>query len=471
MLDKSLLARILEEALKNGGDWAEIYVEFKENSSLVCEDSKIDKINIGREQGAGIRVLNGDKTAYVSTNRLFEKDLIEAARLAGRAAGSKISGDANLVLERTFAKPAPSALGLPEKISFEEKAEQILSANRIARQESRDIKQVTLSMADVFKQVQIANSDGEYIDDDMRRVRMGVNVIAARDGKMQTGFETAAATCGWELLREVAFEDKAARAARLALRMLDAEPSPVGNMPVVLAAEAGGTMVHEACGHGLEADLVQKGLSVYRKIGESVAAPGVSVIDDPTLKDRYGSYRFDDEGRPARQTILIKNGILNDYLYDRITSRNAGRSDSSNGRRESYEYKPIPRMSNTFIASGSDKPDEIIKSTQWGLLVKKMGGGQVNTTNGDFVFEVSEGYIIRDGEIGPAVRGATLTGNGPQVLQGIDRIGNDLGFSIGVCGKDGQGVPVADAQPTIRIKELVVGGTNTAKSRKRIRRI
>jgi len=232
-------------------------------------------------------------------------------------------------------------------------------------------------------------------------------------------------------------------------------------------------MVHEACGHGLEADLVQKGLSVYKdKLGEQVAISELSVIDDATLKGKYGSFRFDDEGSPAQRTVLIDKGLLKSFLNDRLTASKDGAELTGNGRRESYQSKPIPRMSNTFIAPGGDDPEEIIASTAQGLLVKKMGGGQVNTTNGDFVFEVQEGYIIENGQIKVPVRGATLTGNGPQALLDIDRVGRDLGFAIGVCGKDGQGVAVADAQPTIRIKELTVGGTGHDDNQtiKRIRR-
>ena len=222
-------------------------------------------------------------------------------------------------------------------------------------------------------------------------------------------------------------------------------------------------MVHEACGHGLEADLVQKGLSVYRgKLGQKVAMDCVSVIDDATLAGKYGTIRFDDEGIPAQRTVLIDQGVLVNYMYDRLTASKDGRESTGNGRRQSYQDKPIPRMTNTFIAPGKDDPEAIIKDTPRGLLVKKMGGGQVNTANGDFVFEVQEGYMIEDGEVKYPVRGATLIGNGPEVLNNIDRVGSDLGFGIGVCGKDGQAVPVADAQPTIRIKQLTVGGTSTS---------
>lgn len=241
--------------------------------------------------------------------------------------------------------------------------------------------------------------------------------------------------------------------------MLEARPAPAGKMAVVMAGEAGGTMIHEACGHGLEADLVQKQLSVYAgKKGQKVASDLITVIDDPTIPGKYGSYRFDDEGMPGQKSVLIENGILKDYMYDYLTARKEGRHSTGNGRRESYHDRPIPRMTNTFIAPGKDDPASILKETREGLLVKRMGGGQVNTTNGDFVFDVAEGYLIQDGKIGPAVRGATLTGNGPEVLKIIDRVGSDLGFALGTCGKDGQGVPVGDAQPTIRISQLVVGG-------------
>ncbi|NMA14619.1 MAG: TldD/PmbA family protein, partial [Clostridia bacterium] len=231
---------------------------------------------------------------------------------------------------------------------------------------------------------------------------------------------------------------------------------------------------HEACGHGLEADLVQKRLSVYAgKRGEQVADPMVTVVDDATIIGKYGTFRFDDEGQTGKRKVLIEKGILKEYMYDHFTAKKENRESTGNGRRESFRDKPIPRMTNTYIARGKDDPEKIIKETKQGLLVKKMGGGQVNTTNGDFVFDVAEGYIIKDGVAQKPVRGATITGNGPDALNMVDRVGSDLGFAIGTCGKDGQGVPVSDAQPTIRIKELVVGGTSREEEPtiKRIRRL
>ncbi len=232
-------------------------------------------------------------------------------------------------------------------------------------------------------------------------------------------------------------------------------------MPVVLSSEAGGTMVHEAVGHGLEADLSQNGLSVYTgKVGQQVGSPLVTVVDDATLPNRRGSFRFDDEGVEAQRTVLVENGVLKGFLYDRLTAMKDGASSTGNGRRESYMARPIPRMTNTMIVPGESEPADILRSCDSGLLVKKMGGGQVNTVNGDFVFEVSEGYLIEKGKMGEPVRGATLVGNGPQVLSSITMVGNDLGFAIGTCGKDGQGAPVADAQPTLLITDIIVGGTH-----------
>ncbi|MDD3889514.1 MAG: TldD/PmbA family protein [Syntrophomonadaceae bacterium] len=474
MLNKRTLARVLDEALKKGGDFAEIYIEEKQGNNIFCEDNRIEKINSGREKGAGIRVVKDGNTAYVYTNDLSSRGLCEAAAIANHAAGSKTNRQPE---EIAFSLKQPTfnieCKRLPNEVAFDEKIKHVLAANRAARNLSDEIRQVTVAIGDMNKKVQIANSDGELAEEERCRVRMIVNTVAAREGIIQTGYESAGGVCGWELLDKVSFEDLAEKAADLSIKMLSARSAPAGRMPVVMSSSAGGTMVHEACGHGLEADLVQKGLSVYKhKKGQQVAADGVSVIDDATIDGKYGSFCFDDEGNYGQRTVLINKGELQQYMYDRLTASKDGTKSTGNGRRESYQEKPITRMSNTFIVPGNDDPEEVIKSTKAGLLVKKMGGGQVNTTNGDFVFDVQEGYIIEDGEIKYPVRGATLTGNGPEVLRNIDRVGNDLGFSIGVCGKDGQGVPVSDAQPTIRIRELTVGGTLMGDSPqvKRIRR-
>jgi TldD protein len=458
MLDKDLLTRILEVALHKGGQFAEIFIEEKQLNNVFCEDSKIEKINNGIERGAGIRVIHAGKTSYVYTNDLTLEGLEKAARVAAHGDSTgHVGGIHDLVVKR------PGIIldfeQFPETVSLEEKIKVAESANRSARKVSEAIRQVTVAIGDLHRKIQIANSEGELIEDEKARIRLIVNCIAAREGIIQTGYESAGAVAGWEFVHGAALDDMARRAAFRAVNMLSARPAPAGKMTVVMSSQAGGTMVHEACGHGMEADLVQKGLSVYKlKLGEKVAADNITVIDDGTIAGRYGTSVFDDEGTPSNKTVLIDRGVLVNYMYDKMTAQRDGCESTGNGRRESYQHKPIPRMTNTFIKAGTDDPAEIITDTKYGLLIRQMGGGQVNTTNGDFVFDVQEGYIIEDGKIKYPVRGATLTGNGPRVLKDIDRVGCDLGFAIGVCGKEGQGVPVSDAQPTIRIKEITVGG-------------
>jgi TldD protein len=312
--------------------------------------------------------------------------------------------------------------------------------------------------------VDIANSLGERARDRRIASVWMAQVVAADGAVIQTGYETAGGCDALGSFPPDTLERIALEAARRALQMLTARPAPGGRMPVVLSAEAGGTMIHEAVGHGLEADLAQEGFSVYAgKLGKRIASPLVSVVDDPTLCGRRGSYAVDDEGVPAERTLLVDRGVLRTFLFDRLGAAKDGRASNGHGRRQSYHQRPIPRMSNTMILSGADDPAKILGEVKRGLLVRKMGGGQVNTVNGDFVFEVTEGYLIEGGEAAYPVRGATLVGNGPEVLRTIDRVGSDLGFALGTCGKDGQGVPVSDAQPTLRIPELTVGGTESAK--------
>lgn len=462
---------ILQKALVRGGDFADIFYEEKETTLVSCEENRIERINTGIDCGAGIRVISGETTAYAYTNDLSQAGLEQAAAVAAKAVTG--AGPGTYVFDLTTPStrvPEPAIRELPEQIPVENKVEAVLAANAAARQQDERIRQVSVTYGDVRQKIVIANSDGQLVEDERRRLRFVVNAIAAADGVIQTGYNAVGGVVGWEFLREEQPEAIAGDAARRAVLMLAARPAPAGRMPVVMAGEAGGTMVHEACGHGLEADLVQKQLSVYQgKEGQQVASPLVTVVDDATLAGKYGFYRYDDEGTPAQPVTLIENGVLVDYLYDRYTARKQGRESNGHGRRESYHYKPIPRMANTYIAPGQEEPEQIIRDVKYGLLVKKMGGGQVNTTNGDFVFDVAEGYLIEDGEIRYPVRGATLTGNGPRALQQVQRVGKDWGFAIGTCGKDGQGVPVSDAQPTILLEELVVGGTATGE--KKIRRL
>ncbi|MBI2712139.1 MAG: TldD/PmbA family protein [Bdellovibrio sp.] len=295
-------------------------------------------------------------------------------------------------------------------------------------------------------------------------LRLAETLSEAVIGKKGSSKSNSAKEIEWQTARQshksiADYKELGKMAAQRVGVLLGAKPAPSGTMPVVLASEAGGTMIHEAVGHGLEADLACNGLSVYEgKLGQKVASPLITVMDDGTLAGKRGSYSFDDEGTPAQPSTLIEQGVLKSYMVDRLSALKFDLMATGNGRRESFRHKPIVRMTNTYIAPGKDDPEKILKDTDWGVFVKAMGGGQVNTVTGDFVFAVTEGYLIRNGKLAEPIRGATLVGNGPKVLSIVDRVGNDLGFSTGTCGKDGQGAPVTDAQPTLRIPELTVGG-------------
>jgi TldD protein len=464
--------KILKEVLKEGGEFADLFFEQTHSVAIVCEEDRIEKVVSGLDIGVGLRLLFEGRTIYSFTNQMTEKDLLHLAQMIRRAVRENKEGRIlNLAYQNC---PTISSCPIshhpfpiekhPEGISIEEKVSVVNRANDVARRLDQRVRQVKVLYRDFTQILSIANSEGVLMEGERVGMVFSVQVVSAEGDIVQTGYEPVGGSMGFELFDLHPPEGVAQLATQRSLLMLGARKAPVGRMTVVLSSEAGGTMIHEAIGHGLEADLAQQGLSVYSgKIGERVASPLITVVDDPTLPQKRGSYAFDDEGVPSRRTLLVEKGILKGYLYDRLTALKEGVESTGNGRRESYQHKPLPRMTNTLIVSGEMKPEEIIRSVERGLFVKKMGGGQVNTVNGDFVFEVNEGYLIEKGSVGEPVRGAMLTGNGPQVLKEIDMVGDDLGFGIGTCGKDGQGVPVSDAQPTLRIPELVVGGQQETK--------
>jgi TldD protein len=306
----------------------------------------------------------------------------------------------------------------------------------------------------------VASSEGVLAEDDQVRTRFSVQCVARGDTGMQTGFETVARTEGFEVFSGVEVEDVARTAARRALSKLEARPAPSGELPVVLAGGSGGILFHEACGHGLEADHIVKDASVYTgRMGELVASPLVTLVDDGTVGGEWGHFGVDDEGHPAGRSVLIENGVLTDYLWDWLRARREGRASSGNGRRQSYQHLPMVRMTNPCLLAGPDDPDEIVAQTPRGVYVAKLGGGQVNTTTGDFVFGTTEAYLIEDGRITAPLRDANLIGNGPEVLRRIDAVAGDFSMTPGTCGKDGQGVPVGCGQATLRIAGVTVGGT------------
>ena len=458
MIDKELLLRLIRETLSRGGEYADVFVEHRTQTSVVLEDNRIEKVITGEEEGVGIRLIHKGKTAYAFSNDLSQGALLQAARETSKAAAAGAT-DAPIDL-RPIRPPAAFATGIPPStVSIDRKIRLVRDANRAARQVDDKIKQVTAIYRDSVQKLQIANSEGFLAEDDRVYTTGVVQVIAVHGDVIQTGYETVGGLMGFELFDGVGLDRTGLQAAKRAVMMLRAGKAPGGRMPVVISSNAGGTLIHEAIGHGLEADLARQKLSVFSdKIGTKVASCLITVVDDSTLPGKRGSYRFDDEGTPSQRTVLVDKGILQSYMYDRLSSMKEGCRSTGNGRRESYRHRPIPRMSNTFIAEGGLSPEEVLRSLQKGLFVEKMGGGQVNTVTGDFVFDVQEGYLIENGMKGEPVRGATLTGNGPEVLQSVDMVADDLGFSIGTCGKDSQGVPVSDAMPTIRIPEIVVGG-------------
>ncbi len=459
MFKENFCNEILKKALSKGGEYADVFFENKLPLSIHLEDNKIEKIFSGTDKGAGIRVVFNGKSAYAYTNELTRDSLFEMALSVSKAARGEPEGKVHLNLQRLRPHVDFNILKLPGSTPLAEKLKLLEKADTTVRKLSSKIRQVSIGYGDVVRTVTIANSEGGFCEDERVYSLFAVNVISADGDIVQTGSETLGGFIGFELFDEENTETIALTAAKRALMMLKAKKIKGGRMPVVISSKAGGTMIHEAIGHGLEADIVQQGLSVYSdKRGEKVASHLITVIDDGTMSGKRGSYRFDDEGSPSQKTVLVERGKIKGYMYDRITASKDGVSPTGNGRRESYRSHPIPRMTNTYLASGESSPQEIIRSVPYGLFVKKMGGGQVNTVTGDFVFEVPEGYLLKDGEITEPVRGATLTGNGPEILKSIDMVASDLGFSIGTCGKDGQGVPVSDAMPTVRIPEIVVGG-------------
>lgn len=457
ILPDELALALLKKAVARGCDYADVFAEHRPHVSIQLEDNRIEKVVSGTESGIGIRFVLDDRSYYAYTNDFSRSALFGLIETVSRTAHE--NGEKTLNLKQSQPGVDFTIKSDPRDVAMEKKISLITRANKAARGVSSRIRQVTINYQDKIQNVCVATSEGSIARDERIYTLAVIRVVAAEGDILQTGFEPLGGMTGFELFERDSFEETALRIAKKTVMMLSASKIQGGRMPVVISSDAGGTMIHEAVGHGLEADLAQQGLSVYaKKVGQQIASSLVTVIDDATLPNRRGSFRFDDEGVPSQKTVLVQDGILKRYMYDRLTARKDGVYSTGNGRRESYESRPVPRMTNTLIAPGNDNPEDIIKSVHKGFFVRKMGGGQVNTVTGEFVFEVSEGYMIHNGQVAEPVRGATLIGNGPEVLMSINMVGTDIGFTIGTCGKDAQGVPVADAMPTISIPEMVVGG-------------
>ncbi len=467
LLEQPLVERVLEQALGRGAGFAEVFAEDTRRSSAVLDDGRIETLSSDHDRGVGIRVVNGESTGFAHTSNLTEGGLLAAARSAADAAGSgsgparsdtQSDGRAGSGRESTMTID-PADIDKAVKVRLLQQADE--AARATGPGTGGAVTQVSATYGDARRRILVANSDGVYATDDQARTRFSVSCVASGDTGLQTGYETIGLSVGFELFDRYDVEELARKAANRALLKLEARPAPAGTLPVVIGPGSGGVLFHEACGHGLEADLVRKGASVFAdRVGEQVASPLVSIIDDGTMNEQWGHFAIDDEGQPAASNVLIQDGVLVDYMWDGLRARAEGRPSSGNGRRQSYRHLPMVRMTNTYLAGGDSDPDDIIADVDNGVYVAKLGGGQVNTASGDFVFGMVEAYLIEGGKLTAPLRDGQLIGNGPKALVDIEAVGNDFALgSPGTCGKDGQGVPVGFGVPTLRVKELTVGGT------------
>lgn len=458
MLDKQLIEDILSEALLTGGDFSEIFVENKTGDSFYLVDGKVEQAISGKDFGIGIRIFKGLFSVYAYTNDMNRENLLKTARKAAQAIkGTKEDITINLI--KKDIENNNKILLLPSTIEKAEKIGVMKEAYEAAKNYDEVISQVRINYNDYTQNVLIANSEGVLVEDSRTRSRIGIESIASKMNEMQTGSYRPGAAKGFEFFKEIDVKEYAREASRIAKTMLEADYAPSGKMPVIIDNKFGGVIFHEACGHGLEATSVAKGLSVFAgKLGEKVASDVVSAVDDGTLANEWGSSNIDDEGTPTKRNLLIENGILKGYMIDKLNGRRMGMESTGSSRRQSYKFAPTSRMTNTFILNGESTLEEMIKNTEKGIYAKYMGGGSVNPSTGDFNFSVMEGYIIENGEIKSPVRGATLIGNGPDVLKKIDMVGNNLDHGQGMCGSVSGSIPANVGQPTIKISEIVVGG-------------
>ncbi len=458
MLAEETVKKVLTAALRGGGDLAELFVEDRSSTALRLEDKRVEDVSSGRDAGAGVRVVAGERSSYAYTNLLTDEGLVEAAS----AARAGLDGAPGTVARLTRAAPPvehPVRVP-PGDVAAAEKVEALRAADDSARSAGGEVRQVVASYADVRQRVLIASSDGRIAEDDRTRVRFVCQVVAARDGQISTGFRAPGHSGGFELLESFPAAEIASIAAEKAIVMLDARPSPAGEFPVVLAPGTGGVLIHEACGHGLEADTLVKNASVYaNRAGERFGSGDVTIVDDGSDVGAWGSLGVDDEGTPVQRTVLFERGILTGHLSDRLSAGKIGHPPTGNGRRQSYAHLPIVRMTNTYLLPGPDDPDEIVRSVPRGVYAASFAGGEVNPATGNFVFGMSEAYMIEDGKITYPIKGAQLIGDGPKVLNVIEAIAADFERWEGVCGKDGQHAPVTNGMPTVLLGTMTVGGT------------
>ena len=459
-MDRPRVEKIVEETL-DGMDDGELFLEYSQSESLALDDGRIKSASFDTSQGFGLRALSGEAAGYAHASELSEAAIRRAGatvRAVKHGHGSSFAIPPAGTNQTLYTDANPLS-----QIDFAEKAKLLAEIDIYARAKDPRVRQVMASLSGSWQAVQIIRPGGARVADIRPLVRLNVSIVVGDGQRMETGSAGAGGRIGYERYFDPAqWKVQVDEALRQALVNLGSVPAPAGEMTVVLGAGWPGVMLHEAIGHGLEGDFNRKKTSAFAGlVGQRVAAPGVTVVDDGTLKDRRGSLTVDDEGTPSSRTVLIEDGILKGYMQDRLNAHLLDMRPTGNGRRQSYAHAPMPRMTNTYMLAGDRDPQEIIRSVKRGLYAVNFGGGQVDITSGKFVFSASEAYLIDDGKVGPAVKGATLIGNGPDVLTKISMIGNDLKLDdgVGTCGKDGQSVPVGVGQPTLRMDGLTVGGT------------
>lgn len=468
-IDAALAERLLAVALGSGGDYADLYFEYRSGADFLLEEGRVRTVGRGVTVGLGVRVLKGDATGYAYTEELSEARMLDAARTAAQIASS--GGAPGPVSVKTLVLPSFYPIEQSSlDVAGADKIALLRRADAAARAADPRIVRVEASLVEEWREVVVVSSAGAFAHDLQPMIRFGVSAVAEDGKQRQGGRSGGAGRFGLEyfLRPGQSPEEHGREAARLALGMLHAVDAPAGPMEVVLGAGESGILLHEAVGHGLEADFNRKKTSNYTdQLGEKVASSLCTVIDDGTMGHARGSINVDDEGNPGRRNVLIENGVLVGYMQDRLSSQHFKIPPSGNGRRQSFRHEPMPRMTNTFLSPGQDDPEDIIRSVKRGVYAKHFSGGQVNISNGDFVFSLTESYLIEDGRLTAPLKGVNLIGNGPDVLRKVTMLGHDFRLSDGTwtCGKDGQSVPVGIGTPTLKISEITVGGTRAAGAR------
>ena len=458
MISTAVLKEVLHTALATGADFAEVFAENTKENVISMIDSRIQNISDKVISGVGIRIFKGTRCVSGSVSSLERADLLRCAKKVAGALEGLAEGKEIILRERIFGDVHPIVL-VPSSAAKNYKADLLKRGYFAAREYHKDITQVSAQLLDVDHNILIANSEGLLTSDRQIRTRMAVSAIASKNGENQTGSLSPGRRMGLEMFDITDPADIGEEAARQAITMIHAGYIKGGKMPVAIENGFGGVIFHEACGHSLEAAAVSIGQSQFAgKLGQQIAGSKVTAIDDGTIPNAWGSVNVDDEGNPSRRKVLIENGILKEYMIDNLNGRRMGREGNGSCRRQSYQYAPTSRMTNTFIDNGPDKNEDIIKSMEYGLYAKRMGGGSVNPATGDFNFAVTEGYIVRNGEICEAVRGASLIGNGAAILMDIDMVGQNLERGQGMCGASSGSIPTDVGQPLIRVSSITVGG-------------